>query len=194
MEITSRWSNFLKEGDFGMATQNVHSPSLPGADLTRRDYLRLSLWGGLFILTAESLAATVASLWPQVKAGGFGSVVTIGKVDDFPVGSVTPFPEARFYLSRVESGFLALSRKCTHLGCVVPWQKDEPSLDKIASQGRFNCPCHGGMFDRYGQVVAGPPPRPLDLYPVRIEGGKVLVNTGKTIVRGAYDPSQAVGV
>ena len=177
-----------------MAAQSTTIPLPQGADLTRRDYLRLSLWGGLCIVTSESLAATVASLWPQVKAGGFGSVVTVGKAEDFPVGSVTSFPEARLYISRVESGFLALSRKCTHLGCVVPWQKDEPSLDKIASQGRFNCPCHGGMFDRYGQVVAGPPPRPLDIYAIKIEGGKILVDTGKTIVRVAYNPSQAVGV
>ncbi|HLA28452.1 MAG TPA: ubiquinol-cytochrome c reductase iron-sulfur subunit [Syntrophales bacterium] len=177
-----------------MVNQDVHSPSLPAADLTRRDCLRLGLWGGLCILTAESLAATVASLWPQVKAGGFGSVVTIGKADNFPVGSVTSFPEARFYLSRVESGFLALSRKCTHLGCVVPWQKDEPSLDKIASEGRFNCPCHGGMFDRYGQVIAGPPPRPMDLYPVKIEDGMILVDTGKIIRRDSFNPSQVLGV
>ena len=69
------------------------------------------------------LAATVASLWPKAKAGGFGRVITAGEVDDFDVASVTYFPEGRFYLSRVDSGFLALSRKCTHLGCVVPFAK-----------------------------------------------------------------------
>ena len=177
-----------------MVTQDITIPSPQGTDITRRNYLRLSLWGGLCILTAESMAATLASLWPRVKAGGVGSVIATGKVEDFPVGSMTAFPEARFYLSRVESGFLALNRKCTHLGCVVPWQKDEPSLDKLASKGRFNCPCHGGMYDRYGQVIAGPPPRPLDIHPVRIEGGNILVNTGKIILREAYNPSQAVGV
>ncbi len=145
-------------------------------------------------MTAQGLAATVASLWPKVKTGGFGSVIAAGEVEDFPIGSVTPFPEGRFYLSRVDSGFLALSRKCTHLGCVVPFQKDEPSLDKLAPEGRFNCPCHGGMYDRYGQVISGPPPRPLDLYPIKIEGGKILVNTGKAIMRDAYNPSQVVGV
>jgi Rieske Fe-S protein len=115
-------------------------------------------------------------------------------IDDFEVASVTPFPKGHFYLSRVDSGFLALSWKCTHLGCVVPFQDDAPSLDKLAPLGRFNCPCHGGMYDRYGQVISGPPPRPLDLYPIKIDAGKILVDTGKTITRDAYRASQAVTV
>ena len=177
-----------------MAIENTNSPALLGGDITRRDYLRLSLWGGLCVVAAEGAGAVVASLWPKVKAGGVGSVIAAGKAADFSVGSVTFFPEAHFYLSRVESGFLAMSRKCTHLGCVVPWQKDEPSLDKLASQGRFNCPCHGGMYDRYGQVVSGPPPRPLDIHPIKIEGGKIMVDTGKIITRDSFNPSQVTGV
>ena len=140
------------------------------------------------------MAATAASLWPKVKTGGFGGVIAAGNAEDFPVASVTPFPEGHFYLSRVDSGFLALSRTCTHLGCVVPFQKDEPSLDKLAPEGRFNCPCHGDTYDRYGRVISGPPPRPLDLHPVTIKDGKIFVNTGKTIQREAYNPSQAVKV
>lgn len=177
-----------------MAIQEERSLSQNYSGITRRDWLRISLWGGICIVSVQSLAAIVASLWPKTKAGAFGSVITAGMVDDYPVGSVTPFSGGRFYLSRVESGFLALSRKCTHLGCVVPFQGGEPSLDKLAPLGRFNCPCHGGMYDRYGQVISGPPPRPLDLYPIKIEGGKILVDTGKTIMRDAYSPSQAVGV
>lgn len=47
---------------------------------------------------------------------------------------------------------VVLSAKCTHLGCQVQWE---------ASVQQFRCPCHGGCFDREGQRVAGPPPRPL---------------------------------
>lgn len=107
---------------------------------------------------------------------------------------MTYFPEYRFYLSRVEDGFLALNRKCTHLGCVVPWQKDEQSEDKLAPKGRLNCPCHAGIYNRYGQVVGGPPPRPLDLHPIAIEGGVIKVDTGKIVLRETYSPSQATRV
>ncbi len=177
-----------------MATQPTASPSPQEKGITRRNFLRYGLWAGLWVLAAESLAATVASLWPKVKAGGVGSLIAAGQVGDFPVGSVTYFPEAHFYLSRVEPGFLALNRKCTHLGCVIPWQKDEQTEDRLSLKGRFNCPCHGGIYDRYGQVIAGPPPRPMDLHPIIIEGDKISVDTGKTILRQIYDTSQVARV
>jgi len=60
----------------------------------------------------------------------------------------------------------ALSATCTHLGCQVKWDADAT---------RFRCPCHGGVFDANGQVVEGPPPRPLDRVETRVESGAVLV-------------------
>lgn len=60
----------------------------------------------------------------------------------------------------------ALSATCTHLGCQVRW--DAPATC-------FRCPCHGGVFDARGQVVEGPPPRPLDRVETRVEAGTVLV-------------------
>ncbi len=177
-----------------MANKEERTFAHDSIGITRRDWLRISLWGGIVVVTAQTLAAVVASLWPKTRAGGFGSVINAGMIDDFDVASVTRFANGHFYLSRVPAGFLALSWKCTHLGCVVPFQENAPSLDKLATLGRFNCPCHGGMYDRYGQVIAGPPPRPLDLFPIKIEQGKILVDTRKAITREAYHASQAVGV
>ena len=54
----------------------------------------------------------------------------------------------------------ALSATCTHLGCQVRWD---------ALSTRFRCPCHGGVFDVQGQVVEGPPPRPLDRVDARLD-------------------------
>ena len=55
----------------------------------------------------------------------------------------------------------AMSATCTHLGCQVRW--DGPTE-------KFRCPCHGGVFDAHGQVVEGPPPRPLETITARIDG------------------------
>jgi cytochrome b6-f complex iron-sulfur subunit len=109
-------------------------------------------------------------------------VVVAGPLERFEPNSVTAFPRGKFYLARLENGgFLALSRVCTHLGCTVPWSEEE---------GRFVCPCHSSSFDITGTVLGPPAPRPLDLYPVRIENGVVKVDTRRPLRRGWFDPSQ----
>ena len=56
--------------------------------------------------------------------------------------------------------------RCTHLGCAYSWQP---------SQNQFACPCHAGVFGLDGRVLAGPPPRPLDTLPVRVENGALQI-------------------
>ncbi|MDP2726321.1 MAG: Rieske 2Fe-2S domain-containing protein [Dehalococcoidia bacterium] len=165
--------------------------------MNRRDFLGRVWWGVTGILALEAGAGLVASLWPQIKPGSFGSnfnVASVPEVRAMPVGTVAYFPEARLYLSRVEAGFLALYRKCTHLGCVIPWLSDDPTEDKLGAQGRFNCPCHASIFDRYGLVHAGPAPRPLDIFPILVEGEEVMVDTGTVLQRSSYHESQATKV
>ncbi len=149
------------------------------------------------LLVVEAAGGLVASLWPRVKAGGFGGKVSVASMEEakaMPVGTVTYFLEQRFYLSRVESGFLALYRKCPHVGCPVPWLPDDPSEDDLAAKGRFNCPCHSSIFDRHGVVRAGPAPRPMDLFPISIEGEEIIVDTGTIIQRSGFDESQVIRV
>ena len=67
-------------------------------------------------------------------------------------------------------GPVLLSGECTHLGCNFDWS--EPA-------GLFACPCHGGRFDRSGRVVGGPPPRPLDRYPLKEDSGILYVKPVK---------------
>jgi len=56
---------------------------------------------------------------------------------------------------------------CTHLGCAYAWNPDAR---------QFRCPCHGGVYDLDGRVIAGPPPRPLDTLDFRVEGDRLEVN------------------
>ena len=58
-----------------------------------------------------------------------------------------------------DTGYRALSATCTHLGCRVQWDTNAK---------HFLCPCHGGIYDRDGHVVSGPPPRPLDRIDARL--------------------------
>jgi cytochrome b6-f complex iron-sulfur subunit len=140
--------------------------------------------GGIALLQAGWVA--VSALVPRRAAqpeDGPG-VMAAGPVDRFEPGTVTAFADGRFYLARLaDGGFLALHRKCTHLGCSVPWDEDEQ---------RFACPCHASAFDIRGDVVNAPAPRALDLFPVMIRDGVVLVDTGRIVRRQAFEPDQAV--
>jgi cytochrome b6-f complex iron-sulfur subunit len=153
---------------------------------TRRRNFLTKLWFGLgFVALAEFIAVAYVFLRPGKPGAGRedpDAVVTAGAVDAFEPGSVTAFVRGRFYLVRLsDGGFLALSRKCTHLGCTVPW---------VAAENKFACPCHASAFDISGSVISPPAPRALDIYAVSIENDRVLVDTGQPIKRREFRKDQ----
>ncbi len=153
----------------------------------RRSFLK-KLWIGLGIVAlAEMLGVIAAYLWPKKQKADAetpGKIITAGAAEKFEKDSVTAFRRGQFYLICLDDGgFMALSRKCTHLGCTVPW---------VASEKKFICPCHSSVFDISGAVVKSPAPRPLDMFAVMIENGIVKVDTGKKTKRSGFDPSQVV--
>ncbi len=76
------------------------------------------------------------------------------------------------WLRREPSGeFVAFAINCTHLGCPVRW---------LEQADLFMCPCHGGVYYKDGTVAAGPPPRPLTRYPVRVRDGQVEIQAMPT--------------
>lgn len=62
--------------------------------------------------------------------------------------------------------FVVYDPRCTHLGCPYRWDDQKK---------QFLCPCHSAVFDVDGQVVKGPPPRPLDRYAVKVAGGRLMI-------------------
>lgn len=156
----------------------------PTSAVSRRDFLKMA-WaflGGLAALEAGGIL--FAYLQPRLAEGEFGSLITAGLVDDFPPGSVTHVTNGRFYVVRLpDGGFLAVYHRCTHLGCTVPW-------DPAAQE--FVCPCHSSKFDMQGAVENPPAPRPLDLFPVRVENGEVKVDTGSVLQRQSHEIAQVV--
>jgi menaquinol-cytochrome c reductase iron-sulfur subunit len=108
---------------------------------------------------------------------------TVGQLDQFRIGDTvqvtfqdpSPLPWsgqtalASAWLRRTgEMAFTAFAVNCAHLGCPVSWLPDA-SL--------FMCPCHGGVYYGDGSVAAGPPPRPLFQYQVRVQGQDVQLLT-----------------
>jgi menaquinol-cytochrome c reductase iron-sulfur subunit len=103
----------------------------------------------------------------------------VGAVDEFEIGETVrvvyrdpdalpwagPTADNAAWLRRLdEDVFVAFSIYCTHTGCPVAW---------TAGANLFLCPCHGGVFDREGEVLAGPPEEPLVRLDVRVQEGQV---------------------
>ena len=158
-------------------TETTQSEQIP----SRRSFLN-KLWIGLGVVALlEIIGVVTAFLLPRkikAKTGEFGTIIDAGSAENFSIDSVTAFVRGKFYLARLEDGgFLALSRKCTHLGCTVPW---------VSKEKKFVCPCHSSAFDIRGEVISPPAPRALDIYHVFIENNIVKVATGRRIKRTEF--------
>ncbi len=151
-------------------------------NIKRRDFLSFAWVITSLGVFGQAGAAIYKFLKPRILPGSFGTKVTAGQVDEFVPGTINHVQEGRFYISRLDDGgFLALWHRCTHLGCTVPWQEGE---------GQFHCPCHSSIFTPLGEVLSGPAPRPMDLFPIEIVDGSIIVDTSKPIERGKFDVSQ----
>ncbi|GDX29203.1 hypothetical protein LBMAG13_16280 [Actinomycetes bacterium] len=140
-------------------------------------------------------AACIGFLW-KGATGGFGSKITVGKIDDVVQSIrtnkgflylsearswVTEYPKDAIgkanliygkqapVISGMEAGIVALYQKCPHLGCRVP---------ECKSSQWFECPCHGSQYNRVGEKKGGPAPRGMDRFAVSITNGVLVIDTG----------------
>lgn len=160
----------------------------PDSTKTSRRSFFTKLWIFLGVIAfIEFIGVVTAYLLPRrkrEKTASFEAIIEAGSVEKFPNESVTTFIRGKFYLARLkDGGFLAVSRKCTHLGCTVPWS----DKDK-----KFVCPCHASAFDIRGDVISPPASRALDVYHLFIENNIVKVDTGKRIKRSGFRTDQVV--
>ena len=124
----------------------------------RRSFLLRFSWAGLALYFSVFMAAVLSLVRPRVSNRP-AQVFSLGYPGDYRLGQVAYHREPKVFVVRSEEGFSAISARCTHLGCTVVWNRDHRL---------FLCPCHGGKFDIDGRNVAGPPPRPLDVYALQL--------------------------
>jgi cytochrome b6-f complex iron-sulfur subunit len=136
----------------------------PSAFTSRRRFIDL----GLFTVGAAWLGTWLQSrFFPATNTSAEAVPVT------FPLGELSvggtkiiTYGGVQVIVLRTPESVRAFSLVCTHLGCTVQWQEDK---------NEFYCPCHDGRFDQFGDVVAGPPPIPLEQIMVSVEGDLVMV-------------------
>ena len=116
---------------------------------------------------------------PMRSDDSYKSWVSLGSAESFPEGETrlayyrNPFRESwdgvtdnvACYVRREgTNNFSVFAVNCAHLGCPVRW---------FSQSQLFMCPCHGGVYYSDGNVAAGPPPKPLFRYDVRVVNGEV---------------------
>jgi menaquinol-cytochrome c reductase iron-sulfur subunit len=140
-------------------------------DFNRRDFIRgATVVVGGFIAAVLGIPSILYLIDPALRASAKEAWVLIGKLQDIPVGVPQPFSftnvqvngwertaasHGGYVLRKSEDpqDLLILNSKCTHLACTVNWSEG----DQV-----YLCPCHDAKFDKQGEVLDGPAPRPLD--------------------------------
>ena len=154
-------------------------------ELSRRNFMQTAIWGiGGLIGIGFGVPAIAYVVGPSLKNQQTQTWMRLGPTSKVELGTPTLFTftiqtqtgwiensqEVSVYvLSTDGRTFIAMSNICTHLGCHIRW---------IAEQNHFFCPCHNGVFDSSGNVVSGPPPRPLTRYDVKVDNGELSVLIG----------------
>lgn len=148
----------------------------------RKSFLELVTWaiGGLISL-GMGIPAVAYVIGPALKKAGEENWIRLGSTSKVEMGTPTLFKTtiqrqtgwivneeeiSAYILTDEGRNYVALSNICTHLGCRVRWIED---------QSQFFCPCHNAVFDENGEVVSGPPPRPLDRIQVKVEEDQIYI-------------------
>jgi cytochrome b6-f complex iron-sulfur subunit len=138
------------------------------AVIKRRNFLKVAI-ASLGTITAGSFVYALVEFLSALPSRIAESSRLVIAKSDIPSGEAKNFVyrNAPAILINVpDKGFIALSRTCTHLGCLVEYHH---------AQQRLICPCHAGTFDLEGNVLSGPPPKPLTVIPFKIEGENIVI-------------------
>jgi Rieske Fe-S protein len=124
-------------------------------------------------------------LGPVKRKGAYNSWVSLGSVDQFPMGETRlatyenpdhdPWDgdtaKIPCWVRHIDpSTFQVFAINCAHLGCPVRW---------FPQSGLFMCPCHGGVYYADGARASGPPERGMFEYKYRIVGNDLQISAGQ---------------
>ncbi len=138
---------------------------------SRRSFLDLLISGALGAGVIGALYTAIRYLWPSQEIlgrGGDASGPVTLSLDELPVGSGKKirYLGNPYYVVRDVNVFSVVSAVCTHLGCIVNWDEQIK---------KFICPCHTAVFDIHGNVVSGPPPKPLAAGPFKVVENRIII-------------------
>ncbi|HMN17384.1 MAG TPA: Rieske (2Fe-2S) protein [Ignavibacteriaceae bacterium] len=150
-----------------MNETEMNEKEIPQSKSRRKFLSRFLMSGGLLASSVLLLRHGIDYIFPSMDAPPLRKML-IGRVEDLKIGEAKEVHvgESILYLVKNEDGYKVFSSVCTHLGCKVNWE---------SYRNRFYCPCHKGIFDSNGNVIEGPPPRPLDEFKVEVDKNLVYM-------------------
>ncbi|MFC1935643.1 ubiquinol-cytochrome c reductase iron-sulfur subunit [Chloroflexota bacterium] len=152
--------------------------------MTRRQFLKYAIGAIGGVLSAAVVSPVIRYFLAPATESQTARWIAIASTSEVDLGkpthilyeervrdswAVTTRSKTAWVVTQDGQIFTVFDPRCTHLGCPYFWQED---------QKRFLCPCHNGIFDINGNVISGPPPRPLDRLPNKVEDGIILVREG----------------
>ena len=142
--------------------------------LSRRDFLGRAGVGAFFVATGACVIGSVRALVPYATPDP-SQKFKLGPPSDYPPGTVRNFEDQNAIVFRDDEGVYAISTVCTHLGCIVSYNKDKG----------FDCPCHGSTFQSDGRVRKGPAPTPLPWLEVSmLPNGQLAADNARKVPMG----------
>jgi len=138
--------------------------------LSRREFVRLLLGGGFLAFLVSAFYPILRYLLPPAGTEGSVSNVVAAKVGELTPnsGKIFRFGDKPALLVLTDKGnYKAFSAVCTHLNCTVAYHPESKGIV---------CACHNGRYDLNGQVVSGPPPKPLPEFKVTQRGEEIIVS------------------
>lgn len=137
---------------------------------SRRRLVQWLLGGGFSASLVSFLYPVVRFMNPPAVAEAMVNEASAGSVQDLGVNAskIVKFGAKPVLLIRTgETDWRAFWGTCTHLDCTVQYQD---------SSRQIWCACHNGLYDLNGNVVSGPPPRPLEELTVHIRDDEVIIS------------------
>jgi cytochrome b6-f complex iron-sulfur subunit len=138
--------------------------------MNRRAFVNFFLGGSLLGTVVTFLYPVIRYLIPPRQSEAAAKRILAAKAGELAPNSAKLFrfgSTAAVLINTGEGELRAFSAVCTHLTCTVRYESDT---------GTLFCPCHNGRFDLAGNVLSGPPPRPLEAYEVEVAGGDIYVS------------------
>jgi cytochrome b6-f complex iron-sulfur subunit len=142
-----------------------------GIKTNRRSFLNILLGIVLLVGAGGAIKTVLQYLWPskEIIGGGAAGGTTTIPLNEIPIGGSKTVRHLGkpYVVVRQATGVYAINAVCTHLGCIVYWDKDKKQLA---------CPCHTAFFALNGAVILGPPPSPLPVAQVKVVGEQIVLS------------------